>query len=87
MGTLVQIAPERLLLLLGLSFFFGMAFEEHYGELSTKPPGGVRTFPLLAFSGAGLFILEPQPAHATRSISSPDASPAARLRPSANSSS
>ncbi|HKO09416.1 MAG TPA: DUF4010 domain-containing protein [Alphaproteobacteria bacterium] len=62
MGTLVQIAPERLLLLLGLSFFFGMAFEEYYGELSTKPPGGVRTFPLLAFSGAGLFILEPQPA-------------------------
>src|ERR1700688_726540 len=55
MGTLFQIAPERLLLLLGLSLFLGMAFEEYYGALATKPPGGVRTFPLLAFSGAGLF--------------------------------
>ena len=60
MGTLFQIAPERLLLLLGLSLFLGMAFEEYYGALATKPPGGVRTFPLLAFSGAGLFVLEPQ---------------------------
>ncbi|MFI4986708.1 MAG: MgtC/SapB family protein [Alphaproteobacteria bacterium] len=62
METLLQIAPERLLLLLGLSFFLGLAFEEFYGALTLKPPGGVRTFPLLAFSGAGLFLLEPRPA-------------------------
>jgi len=51
--------PERLLLLLGLAFFLGLAFEEYYGEQAVKPPGGVRTFPLLAFAGAGLYFLEP----------------------------
>lgn len=59
MHSSLEITPERLLLLLGLAFFFGLAFEEFYGELRTKPPGGVRTFPLLALSGAGLYLLEP----------------------------
>jgi len=50
---------ERLALLLGLSLFFGFAFEQFfYGELP-RHPGGVRTFPLLALSGGALFLLEP----------------------------
>ncbi|HQT26075.1 MAG TPA: DUF4010 domain-containing protein [Burkholderiales bacterium] len=51
--------PENLALALGLSFFFGLAFEEFYVRSSRKRPGGVRTFPLLALSGAGLYLLEP----------------------------
>lgn len=51
--------PENLALALGLSFFFGLAFEEFYVRSPKKRPGGVRTFPLLALSGAGLFMLEP----------------------------
>lgn len=54
--------PENLALALGLSFFFGLAFEEFYVRSPRKRPGGVRTFPLLALSGAGLYLLEP--AHA-----------------------
>jgi uncharacterized membrane protein (DUF4010 family) len=56
---LVNITPERLLLLFGLAFFFGLAFEEFYGERPVKTPGGVRTFPLLALAGGGLYLLEP----------------------------
>jgi uncharacterized membrane protein (DUF4010 family) len=53
------ISPERLLLLLGLAFFFGLSFEEFYRDNAAKPPGGVRTFPLLALAGAGFYLLEP----------------------------
>lgn len=50
---------ERFALLLGLSLFFGFAFEEFYfGELP-RHPGGVRTFPLLAIAGGALFEVEP----------------------------
>jgi uncharacterized membrane protein (DUF4010 family) len=49
----------RLLLLLGLGFFFGLAFEEFYASLNQKRPGGVRTFPLLALTGALLYRLDP----------------------------
>src|SRR5260370_28855401 len=56
-------APERLALALGLSFFFGLAYEEFYGRNAPLPrPGGIRTFPLLAIAGAGLYLIEP--AHA-----------------------
>ena len=41
-----------LLLLLGLGFFFGLAYEEFYARLNQKRPGGVRTFPLLALTGS-----------------------------------
>jgi uncharacterized membrane protein (DUF4010 family) len=51
--------PENLALVLGLSFFFGLAFEEFYVRSPKKRPGGVRTFPLLALSGAGLYLLDP----------------------------
>ena len=54
------LAPERLLTLLGLSFFLGLAWEEYLGSGRLKPPGGVRTFPLLAFAGALLYALAPE---------------------------
>ena len=56
------LSPERLLVLLGLSFFLGLAFEEYFGPRRLKAPGGVRTFPLLALSGALLYALMPDPA-------------------------
>jgi uncharacterized membrane protein (DUF4010 family) len=56
---LLDAGAERVALLLGLSLFFGFAFEGFYiGELPQRP-GGVRTFPLLALAGGGLFLLEP----------------------------
>jgi hypothetical protein len=58
-----SLAPDRLALLLGLSFFFGLAYEEFYGRAAAlSRPGGIRTFPLLAIAGAGLYLIEP--AHA-----------------------
>jgi len=46
-------------LLLGLSLFFGLAFEEFYAPLGAGRPGGIRTFPLLALTGALLYRLDP----------------------------
>jgi hypothetical protein len=40
------------LLLLGLGFFFGLAFEEFHAQGGQARPGGVRSFPLLALAGA-----------------------------------
>ena len=54
--------PKRLLLLLGLALFFGAAFEGFYHTAPRKPPGGIRTFPLLALLGAGLYAIEPSQA-------------------------
>lgn len=54
------IHPQNLLLLLGLSFFLGLAYEDLYGRGQLHHPGGVRTFPLLSMSGVCLFLLEPQ---------------------------
>ncbi|MBV8198540.1 MAG: DUF4010 domain-containing protein [Candidatus Eremiobacteraeota bacterium] len=54
-----EVSVERLALLLGLSLFFGFAFEDFYSEELPRRPGGVRTFPLLALAGGGLFMLEP----------------------------
>ncbi len=45
-------------LLLGLSFFFGLAFEEFYGRDGQSRPGGIRTFPLLALTGGALYRLD-----------------------------
>lgn len=52
--------PKNLLLLLGLSFFFGLAYEDLYGRGQIHHPGGVRTFPMLSMSGLCLYLLEPQ---------------------------
>ncbi|HTX59574.1 MAG TPA: DUF4010 domain-containing protein [Verrucomicrobiae bacterium] len=49
----------RLGLLLGLAFFFGFAFEGFFAGATPRRPGGVRTFPLLALAGGGLYLLEP----------------------------
>jgi len=49
-----------LALLLGLSFFFGLAFEEYYRRSGEERPGGIRTFPLLAVAGGVLYLLDTQ---------------------------
>jgi uncharacterized membrane protein (DUF4010 family) len=46
------------LLLLGLGFFFGLAFEEFNATSGQARPGGVRSFPLLALAGALLYRLD-----------------------------
>ena len=48
----------HLVLLLGLSFFFGLTFEEFYRRGGEPRPGGVRTFPLLAITGGVLYLLD-----------------------------
>src|SRR6202045_662216 len=50
----------RLALALGLAVFLGLAFEEVYKRQERSCPGGVRTFPMLAVSGAMLYLIEPQ---------------------------
>jgi uncharacterized membrane protein (DUF4010 family) len=50
----------RLLLLLALGFFLGLAFEDFYARANQKRPGGIRTFPLLALTGALLYRLDPE---------------------------
>lgn len=49
----------NLALLLGLSFFFGLAFEDFYRQGDGPRPGGVRTFPLLAMTGGALYLVDP----------------------------
>lgn len=50
---------ERFALLLGISLFFGFAFEDFYADELPQRPGGVRTFPLLALAGGMLYLLDP----------------------------
>src|SRR5271169_1696439 len=49
----------QLLLLIGLGFFLGLAFEEFHARANQKRPGGIRSFPLLALAGALLYRLDP----------------------------
>jgi hypothetical protein len=56
-------SPGKLTILLGLSFFFGLAFEGFNAKSQSSRPGGIRTFPLISLSGALLYALEPH--HAT----------------------
>jgi uncharacterized membrane protein (DUF4010 family) len=46
-------------LLLGLSLFLGLAFEDFFARTDTKRPGGIRTFPMLAFAGGILYLFDP----------------------------
>ena len=46
-------------LLLGLSLFLGFAFEDFFAHSSTKHPGGIRTFPMLASAGGVLYVFDP----------------------------
>jgi uncharacterized membrane protein (DUF4010 family) len=57
----MTVAPPiaALLLALGLGFFFGLAFEEFHAQSNQKRPGGIRSFPLLALTGALLYRLDP----------------------------
>ena len=57
----MTLAPPipRLLLLVALGFFLGLAFEEFHARAHQKRPGGIRTFPLLALVGALLYLLDP----------------------------
>ena len=57
--TFLAVGAERLALLLGLSLFFGFAFEGFYADELPRRPGGVRTFPLLALVGGGLYLIDP----------------------------
>ena len=62
--TGVELAPVelagRLALAFGLAVFLGLAFEEVYKRENRSSPGGIRTFPMLAVSGAMLYLVEPQ---------------------------
>jgi uncharacterized membrane protein (DUF4010 family) len=62
--TGAELAPlelaGRLALAFGLAVFLGLAFEEVYKRQERSSPGGVRTFPMLAVSGAMLYLIEPR---------------------------
>jgi uncharacterized membrane protein (DUF4010 family) len=58
MAGVAYAGAERLALLLGLSLFFGFAFEGFYGDEMPRRPGGVRTFPLLALAGGALYLID-----------------------------
>ena len=51
-------SPTSVALLLGLSFFLGLAFEDFFAQATQKPPGGIRTFPMLALAGGMLYLLD-----------------------------
>lgn len=53
------LSASNLLLVIGLSAFFGVAFEAHYARVLPARPGGIRTFPLLALCGAVLYAIDP----------------------------
>ncbi|HTU81373.1 MAG TPA: DUF4010 domain-containing protein [Candidatus Acidoferrales bacterium] len=64
MSAFLNADAERFALLIGLSLFFGFAFEEFYCDLLPERPGGVRTFPLLALAGGSLYLIDRQHAGA-----------------------
>lgn len=51
-------SPTSVALLLGLSFFLGLAFEDFFARGRPRP-GGVRTFPMLALGGGILYLFDP----------------------------
>jgi uncharacterized membrane protein (DUF4010 family) len=52
-------SPASVALLLGLSFFLGLAFEDFFAQSPRRRPGGIRTFPMLAIAGGVLYLLDP----------------------------
>jgi uncharacterized membrane protein (DUF4010 family) len=52
-------SPTAIALLLGLSFFLGLAFEEFFAHTDERRPGGIRTFPMLALGGGVLYLFDP----------------------------
>jgi len=51
-------SPTSVALLLGLSFFLGLAFEDFFARAKERQPGGIRTFPMLALAGGILYWLD-----------------------------
>jgi uncharacterized membrane protein (DUF4010 family) len=51
-------SPASVALLLGLSFFLGLSFEQYFAHTDERRPGGIRTFPLLALTGGVLYLLD-----------------------------
>lgn len=54
------LSVQSLIVLLGMSLFFGLAFENFFALEAPRRPGGIRTFPMLALAGAAAYILEPR---------------------------
>jgi uncharacterized membrane protein (DUF4010 family) len=52
-------SPASVALLIGLSFFLGLAFEDFFAHSDQRRPGGIRTFPMLALGGGMLYLLDP----------------------------
>jgi len=52
-------SPASVALLLSLSFFLGLAFEDFFAHTNLKRPGGIRTFPMLALAGGVLYLFDP----------------------------
>src|SRR5581483_669361 len=52
-------SPAHVALLLGLSFFLGLAFEDFFARSEGRRPGGIRTFPMLALGGGILYLFDP----------------------------
>jgi uncharacterized membrane protein (DUF4010 family) len=57
--TISPPSPTHVALLLGLSLFLGLAFEDFLATDEPKRPGGIRTFPMLAFAGGILYLFDP----------------------------
>ncbi len=56
---LAPLSLTGIALLLGLSLFLGLAFEDFFAQGDQRRPGGIRTFPILAFIGGILYALDP----------------------------
>src|SRR5271168_4657885 len=52
-------SPASVALLIGLSFFLGLSFEQFFAHTDERQPGGIRTFPILALAGGALYLLDP----------------------------
>jgi uncharacterized membrane protein (DUF4010 family) len=52
-------SPANIALLLGLSFFLGLSFEDFFAQSPRRRPGGIRTFPMLALAGGVLYLFDP----------------------------
>ncbi len=55
----MQVTPSEIALLLAMSLFFGLAYEEFGAQDIPNRPGAVPTFPLLALAGAARSRPEP----------------------------
>src|ERR1700691_5831451 len=58
MTAMTAPSPANIALLLGLSFFLGLSFEEFFAHTDERRPGGVRTFPMLALAGGVLYLFD-----------------------------